>query len=115
VALDLFWHNLSKAKAATQVKRVVVCDAAEFLKTPLRQLYPIKRKKDLQKAGHWPLSIPREPWIHRFADLAKTRADSMQSPANPDDVAVLPYTRGTAAAPKRRLPNHRTLAPTAVH
>src|SRR2546430_5255283 len=56
VALDLFWHNLSKAKAGTQVHRVVVCDAAEFLRTPLRQLYPIKRKKDLQKAGHWPRS-----------------------------------------------------------
>src|SRR5437016_5423284 len=71
VALDLFWHNLSKAKAGTQVQRVVVCDAAEFLRTPLRQLYPIKKKKDLQKAGHWPLSIPREPWIHRFADIVK--------------------------------------------
>src|SRR6266550_515825 len=28
VALDLFWHNVSKAKAGTQVQRVVVCDAA---------------------------------------------------------------------------------------
>src|SRR3989475_8735122 len=100
VALDLFWHNLSKAKAGTQVHRVVVCDAAEFLRTPLRQLYPIKRKKDLQKAGHWPLTIPREPWIHRFADLAKTPAGTMQTPTNPDDVAVLQYTGGTTGAPQ---------------
>src|SRR5256885_4318811 len=100
VALDLFWHNLSKTKAATQVKRVVVCDAAEFLRTPLRQLYPIKKKKDLQKAGHWPLSIPREPWIHRFADLAKTRTDSTQTPANPDDVAARQETRGGTRTPE---------------
>src|SRR2546423_8846315 len=98
VALDLFWHNLSKAKAGTQVQRVVVCDAAEFLRTPLRQLYPIKKKKDLQKAGHWPLTIPREPWIHRFAALAKTPAGSTQTPTNPDDVAVLQDNRGANRA-----------------
>jgi len=114
VALDLFWHNLSKAKAGTQVQRVVVCDAAEFLRTPLRQLYPIKKKKDLQKAGHWPLTIPREPWIHRFADLAKTPADSTQALANPDDVAVLQYTGGTTGTAKGAMLTHRNLVANAV-
>src|SRR3989440_886269 len=114
VALDLFWHNLSKAKPATQVKRVVVCDAAEFLKTPLRQLYPIKRKKDLRKAGHWPLTIPREPWIHRFADLATTPADSTQALANPDDVAVPQDTRGATGAAKGAMLTHRNPVPKAV-
>src|SRR2546422_3644425 len=114
VALDLFWHNLSKAKAGTQVQRVVVCDAAEFLRTPLRQLYPIKKKKDLQKAGHWPLTIPREPWIHRFADLAKTPADSTQALANPDDVAVLQDTGGTTRTAKSAMLTHRKLVAHAV-
>ena len=48
VVLDLFWHNVAKARPSTGVKRVVVCDVGEFLKAPLRQLYPIKKRKDLK-------------------------------------------------------------------
>src|SRR5881396_2282277 len=60
IALDLFWHNVSKARANAPVKRIVVCDVGEFLRVPLRQLYPIKKRRDLKKQGHWPLVIPKE-------------------------------------------------------
>src|SRR5213596_1370388 len=93
VTLDLFWHSVSKAMAEVGVKRVVVCDVAEFLKTPLRQLYPIKKRRDLKKQGHWPLVIPRDEGVHRFADLAATPANpSEDARSRPDDVAVLQYT-----------------------
>src|SRR5437016_11409953 len=107
VALDLFWHNLVKTKPRTGIKRVVVCDAAEFLKTPLRQLYPITRRENLKKAVHWPLTIPRESWISRFADLARTPAGSTEASADPDDVAVLQYTGGTTGTPKGAMLTHR--------
>src|SRR3989454_377453 len=100
VVLDRFWPNVARAKPVTSVQRIVVGDAAEFLKTPLRQLYPLKKRKDLKKAGQWPLIIPSEPWVRRFADLAATPPGS-ESPAALDDVAGLPYTRGATRPPKK--------------
>src|SRR5437899_164840 len=91
VTLDLFWHNVSKARANAGVKRLVVCDVGEFLKAPLRQLYPIKKRRDLKKQGHWPLDIPHEAGIHRFADLARTPASPpSETLASPAELAVLP-------------------------
>src|SRR3989454_499466 len=80
IALDLFWHNVSKARMNASVKRIVVCDVGEFLKVPLRQLYPIKKRRDLKKQGHWPLVIPPGPGIHPFTDIARTPARDRRDP-----------------------------------
>jgi len=115
VTLDLFWHNVSKARANAGVKRVVVCDVGEFLKVPLRQLYPIKKRRDLKKQGHWPLDIPQEAGIHRFADLARTPAGPpSETRASLDDVVVLQYTGGTTGTSKGAMLTNRNLIANAM-
>jgi len=115
IALDLFWHNVSKAKTNAGVKRVVVCDVGEFLKTPLRQLYPIKKKRDLRKQGHWPLVIPDEEGVHRFGDLVRTAGGpAPEKPESVDEVAVLQYTGGTTGTSKGAMLTHRNLVANAM-
>ncbi len=111
VTLDIFWHNLAQAKPKTPVKNVIVGDVADYLPFPLRLLYPIKKRGDLKKEGHWPLAIPKEPWIHRYREFiqAEPRPGS-EPPVRPrEDVAVLQYTGGTTGVPKGAMLTHWNL------
>ena len=111
VCLDLFLANVLRAKPSTPIRHVIVADLKDFLPAPLAMLYPIRRRSDLKKASHWPLEIPKEPWIHRFREMLDRRGERGREPqaVDPEDVAVLQYTGGTTGTPKGAMLTHRSL------
>ena len=111
VTLDLFLANVLAAKPETAIRDVIMMDLRDFLPPALATLYPIRRRSDLKKAGHWPLEIPNDPWLHRFRGLLETPPERGREPQDVDwdDVAVLQYTGGTTGTPKGAMLTHRSL------
>ena len=105
VLLDQFFPRLREVHAATQVRRVIVVDAAETLPWYARLLVHVAQWR---KGEH--VRIPPGTDTHFFRDLVRAYPPTPPgADLKPYDVALLQYTGGTTGTPKAAMLTHRNL------
>jgi long-chain acyl-CoA synthetase len=101
------WH-LQGIRNRLPVRHYVVCAIGDTLPFPLRQLVPLKLRRERP-----PLSarVERGPGIHVYRDfLAGAPRRPPAVPVDRDDVALLQYTGGTTGLAKGAMLTHHNLA-----
>ncbi len=94
VCLDVLVPRMINLRSRTGIKKIISCHIRDFLKFPLKQLFPFVRK-----GMH--LKTPAAPDVYEFMDLIK-KYQPIASPHKPqwDDTAFLLYTGGTTGVSK---------------
>jgi len=106
IALDLLFGRLSKVREGAGLEKIIWTSMKDFLPFPLRQLYPIKAKKD----GTY-VEVPPTAGNYQLTDLLK------QYGPNPpayefdlaEDLCCLQYTGGTTGVSKGCMLTHRNM------
>jgi len=103
----LYARLLAGMRDVLPVKHVVIASIPEYLRFPLKQLAPLKLRKQEP-----PLiaPMPRGADVHAFRALIDATTPAPPKPViQPDDVAVLQYTGGTTGVSKAAMLSHRNL------
>ncbi|WP_185806929.1 long-chain-fatty-acid--CoA ligase [Bacillus sp. HMF5848] len=107
IALDLLFPRVSKVKALTKLKHIIVTSIKDYLPFPKNLLYPFVQKKQQQVA----VKVEHAGSNHLFTKIIQTT-----EPIPPkveidpeEDVAVLQYTGGTTGFPKGVMLTHKNL------
>ena len=109
IVTDFNWkQKLEGVRAKVGIEHWIVAAIPEYLGFPLRQLAPLKLRKE--DPPLW-AKFDEEPMVHRFRKLVR------RTPASPPavaldraDVAVLQYTGGTTGPSKGAMLTHANLA-----
>ncbi|RJQ04482.1 MAG: long-chain fatty acid--CoA ligase [Bacillota bacterium] len=111
VALDLLHGRISNVRGPSGLDTVIWTGIKDFLPFPLKQLYPIKAKKE----GMY-VEIPPGPGDYQFTDLLKKYDPNPPSYEFDldEDLCCLQYTGGTTGVSKGCMLTHRNLAVNAV-
>jgi long-chain acyl-CoA synthetase len=107
ITLDILYPRVSKVKALTKLKEIIVTGIKDYLPFPKNMLYPFVQKKQYGIV----VKVEHSGENHLFTEVMKeSQVNEIDVDIDPEnDLALLQYTGGTTGFPKGVMLTHMNL------